>query len=107
MPFFKKTAHNRCSVALCAVLVPVLTFSLGANLVTLGRLTHNILLLLFLICRLLEICLIEFAQIYLCRQNLSMFQLHYFYPSFRTLLKCDSWIDELICNIGQQVCHNH
>ena len=40
-----------------------------------GRLTHNILLLLFLICRLLEICLIEFAQIYLCRQNLSMFQL--------------------------------
>ena len=72
-----------------------------------GRLTHNILLLLFLICRLLEICLIEFAQIYLCRQNLSMFQLHYFYPSFRTLLKCDSWIDELICNIGQQVCHNH
>ena len=72
-----------------------------------GRLTHDILLLLFLICRLLEICLIEFAQIYLCRQNLSMFQLHYFYPSFRTLLKCDSWIDELICNIGQQVCHNH
>ena len=36
MPFFKKTAHNRCSVALCAVLVPILTFSLGANLVTLG-----------------------------------------------------------------------
>ena len=35
MPFFKKTAHNRCSVALCAVLVPILTFSLGANLVTL------------------------------------------------------------------------
>lgn len=41
-----------------------------------GRLTHDILLLLFLICRLLEICLIEFAQIYLCRQNLSMFQLN-------------------------------
>lgn len=36
MPFFKKTAHNRCSVALCAVLVPILTFSLGANLVTLS-----------------------------------------------------------------------
>ena len=35
MPFFKKTAHNRCSVALCAVLIPILTFSLGANLVTL------------------------------------------------------------------------
>ena len=36
MPFFKKTAHNSCSVSLCAVLVPILTFSLGANLVTLS-----------------------------------------------------------------------
>ena len=46
MPFFKKTAHNRCSVALCAVLVPILTFSLGANLVTLGTYSlekvHNV-----------------------------------------------------------------
>ena len=41
MPFFKKTAHNRCSVALCAVLVPILTFSLGANLVTLGKQSHS------------------------------------------------------------------
>lgn len=41
MPFFKKTAHNRCSVALCAVLVPILTFSLGANLVTLGYEREN------------------------------------------------------------------
>ena len=42
MPFFKKTAHNRCSVALCAVLVPILTFSLGANLVTLDSGRHEI-----------------------------------------------------------------
>ena len=41
MPFFKKTAHNRCSVALCAVLVPILTFSLGANLVTLIETTDG------------------------------------------------------------------